>query len=347
MKKTLLSLSLLLALTPPSHASDSLFSPEAIKSSMIDLYCKYPEQPAEMCPAKKNGTPPSSAQDTQYWALELFDQIAMMDADPYNEVMSYFQAEYRLHPEHWTAIETVLTSVSVPHSSDVNKDRPDHTADAIRARLRAELAQTAVKSDPVVVVLDDLLYAFSMAYALEFGRGAVRGGMAFWETRGQGLSQSIRFKQVAQWFFENDKVATRAVGLRKLAVGAAGMGLSLTELALEAVRTDKVNPIHLLEPVQTDIVRRLGIQFDSTRGEIHAMRSERPEELKKHAVAYFARAQQMVQEVSDLKSQWEHMKKVAEFCHATFGRPELNELTEDLQKLVDQLDAIQSATSLD
>jgi hypothetical protein len=274
-------------------------------------------------PGQPPATPQLSASDKATWALEIFDQASMLDTDGFNDVMTHLAADYRQHPEHRLAIELVLSSISVEHSVDVS-GTADHTADAVRERLREEITNIRQRNT-LITVMDDVLLAFTVAYAFEFGKGILNGGRTLWETGGEGITRLQKFKNITRLVVDSDKFAKNVVGKRKLMIFAAGVGLGLAEAAVQAFQTFKIDPHHLLEPVQGDIVQSAGVKAAADRDELRAMMQETPDQLKAHAQAYRDRLPQIDKDVTQIQSEMEHMYTVA----AQY-RPQMDPIAQDL-----------------
>lgn len=327
-------------------AADPLFSPQALERAMLDLYCQFPGQDPAACPQDKQPphadfdsnpadpnapsnpqSPGLSANDKSIWALEIFDQASQLDTDGFNDVITHMAADYRQHPEHRLALELVLSSISVMHSADVNGGKDDHTADAVRERLREELTNIRQRNT-VITVMDDVLLAFTLAYAFEFGRGIVSGGRTLWETGGEGLTKLQKFKNVGRMVIDSDKFAKDIVKKKKLLVFAAGVGLGLADAAIQAFQTFKIDPRHVLEPVQGDIVHSDGVQAASERDELRGMMKDTPDELKMRGQAYRLRMAVVDKDVSGIQSEMEHLYTVA----AQF-RPQMDPIAQDLTEI--------------
>jgi hypothetical protein len=351
-----LSALLLLAPLSGARASNPMFSPQALEKAMLDLYCQFPDQPAGVCaqvaslpanpaaaanpaapaPSGPAAQPGLSSSDVAVWALEIFDQITLLDTDGFNDVMTHLAADYRQHPEHRLAIELVTGSVSVEHSVDVlcktdSEQDPnchgDDTADAVRERLREELANVR-KRNTVITVMDDVLLAFTVAYTFEFGRGVISGGRSLWATGGEGMGKLEKFKAVVRMVVTSDKLAKDVVSRNKLMIFAAGLGVGLTQAAIQAWSTYKIDPRHLLEPVQGDIVSDVATRAASERDEIRAMLKDTPDQLKARAQAYRDRMNQMDKDVTSYQSQMEHLYNVA----AQY-RPQMEPVAQDLTEI--------------
>lgn len=317
---------------------------------MLDLYCQFPGQDPAACPSNVQPPAPTdfnvnpadpnaiipatspqtpaglSTNDKAVWALEIFDQASQLDTDGFNDVVTHMAADYRQHPEHRLAIELVLSSITVTHSADVTGEK-DHTADAVRERLREELTNNRAHN-PVITVMDDVLLAFTLAYAFEFGKGVIGGGRTLWETGGEGITKLQKFKNVGKMVIESDKFAKDVVSKRKLLVFAAGVGLGLADAAMQAFETFKVDPRHALEPVQGDIVHSSGVRAASERDELRAMMKETPDQLKVHAQAYRDRMPLIDKDVTRIQSEMEHLYTVA----AQF-RPQMDPIAQDLTEV--------------
>lgn len=352
------------AVLPVSAArAGSDFSAEKLERSMFDLYCQFPDQkncPKSATPANPdnpaqgdNSTPSSpnglSSADTAIWALEIFDQIAMLELDPFNDVMTHLSADYRQHPEHRQAIELVLSSAGVPHSADVTGQN-DHTADAVRERLREELSGNR-KRNPVITVMDDVLIAFSAAYLFEFGRGFIPGARSLWATSGEGVTKLKKFGDVVRYGLKVDVIAKGAVKSNSLKIFAAGLGVGLAEAAIQSFRTYKIDPHHLLEPIQRAIVQAGAVKAAAERDELRAMTGESDDKLRAHADAYRKRMPEIESDAKQIKSEMEHLYEVAPQCRPQMD-PVAQDITEILQKLaqlglkLDGLD-LQGAGGLD
>lgn len=332
------------SLAPLSRAqAGSLFSAQTLERSMLDLYCQFPGQtdcpqvpaarPTSDGQGAQAGQPPANtltAADTAVWALEIFDQIAMLDTDQFNDVMTHLGADYRQHPEHRAPIELVLSSMAVQHSVDVTGPS-DPTADAVRERLREELRNIRQRN-PLISVMDDVLLAFTVAYIFEFGRGFIGGGRTLWASGGEGISRLERFKNTAALVVKSDRVAKNFAKRNSLKIFAAGLGVGLAQAAIESFETYKIDPQHLLEPIQGDIVHGAGVRAAADRDELRAMLRETPDQLRSHAQAYRDRINVIDREVTQIQSEMEHLYNVAAQYRPQMD-PVAQDLTETRQKL--------------
>jgi hypothetical protein len=366
---------------PSPVRAEAMFTPQTLKKAMLDFYCQFPGQPAEAgCkegtpgaglpaqlkdmsvmldtrPAPERMTNPGeliwgrTTADQKIWALELFDQILALDPDHFNETLKDLSDDYYAYPEHRAGIELLLSMVDVQRSAGVN-GIDDHTADAVRERLREELYGRRHESKFTQI----LTRAFRVLLVATLVRGAVVGpykGFKVWRSGGLGLSRLEQTKEVLRATIEGFKINEPGVGfkgnIKALARGefksvllafvkdkriqlmAAGTTWALVDMVRDSFRTFKMDPHHVLEPVQAQILEDAGREAAYQRDEIRAMLQENDAELGPHSQAYRERLLSIEKSVTKVTRELGHLYEVAA-QYRPIMEPIAQDLTEVRQK---------------
>jgi hypothetical protein len=194
---------------------ESIVSAEAIQKSLRDYYCAFPNQPAS------EGCKPTAGllqDDVREWALAIFDQIALLETGPFNQVLLALRRDYATVPSRRPAIVLLLGML------DVKASAGNATADAMRQRLRNELYGRRTQNK-TLDILDKAFTTLMVAYAVQ---GIVVGGpKAYrgWRSGSAGLGMLDRTQRALHDVLGELKYLNEAKNIAPMLRLAARLGL--------------------------------------------------------------------------------------------------------------------------
>lgn len=365
-----------------AHAGEK-FTPQKLKKAMLDLYCQFPDQPAEAgCKPGTPGAPvppeqapsgpadPTAVLDTRpvpqelteagkqiwslttadqkSWALLLFDKILELNPDQFNETIKDLSLDYYAFPEHRAAIELLLSMIDVRYSAGVKgfHDEGDNTGDTVRERLREELYAARRTQSNTIRVLDHAFSVFVFGSLMRgAGVGLYRGykGFQVWRSGGVGLST----KKIIRGAFDSLKYSTEGTGIKataralagmqfkaalfalikdkKLQLVAAGSTWGIVDIVMDSSRFYKVDPRHVLEPVQAQIIEDGGRDAAFMRDEVNAMNQESDQDLRLHVETYRKRLLEIDRAIVKHSQELGHLHQVVPNY-----RPQMEPIAQDL-----------------
>jgi hypothetical protein len=363
----------------PKAEAQSLFSPATLLQAMQDFYCQFPGQPADAgCPAGTPGAQPATpiidpkdldkaldprpapsglsqanqmawkltTADQKILALEIFDDIVALDAERFNETMLDLGRDYYLYPSHRAGIELLLSMIDVQRSAGVYGTE-DHSADAVRLRLRQQITGIRHQSK-----LDTVLHrAFHVVWLAGLVRGMAVGpykAFKFWRSEGRLLGARDALMGAARQFGKGfiytseEGIGIRGnvramfngefrgallnfVGDKRVQLFAAGAAWGAVDLILDSFKTYKVDPHHVLEPMQAQIAEDAGLLAAKELAEIKAMAALPDAALNSQQDALRKRLNEIQADYVRIDSELGHLGQVAEYLN-----PRLEPVAQDL-----------------
>jgi hypothetical protein len=264
------------------------------------------------------------------YALDIFDEIALLPTDSYNKVIAFLGVDYRQHPEHRTAIERLLASLG-----RVTSDDP--TSDMIRAKLREEIGNSErYRAQPgqsmVYTVIDGVLVGLIVAHSIQGIRGALAAGE-------EGLTRLASFKSAVA------RVVKHLVGLgakndaktlelmkqfkeMRLVAADAGLAGGLIKAMYNEYSTVKISPARALQIARADIVHEDGVAAAKLRDALKAAAAQSDSQLGPQAAAIRKMLDEADAAVSRMQPELKHLFNVAQEL-----RPKMDPIAQDLTQV--------------
>ena len=253
----------------PATAAASRFNADEIETLITHMYGYY------------NGTVPSDLQDVDRgeYALVVAEELAALDAAPFNDVMGHLAADYGSNPDHRAAIEHIMNS----------------THDTVLPLLREYRDHSVFWT-----FVDDTFSVFAVVYAFQFGR-------SMWRSRGKGLQLVGRFREATQ----AAKLGRRAW----LMTAGVGVGVGAVHNLYLTLRTQKLDPKDILLAAQRGVVGKHQEDMATLRQEVEGITSGH---VRDNPRIIEERLTQVERSVLQAVREMEHISRVApEIDHMT------------------------------